>query len=341
MVPLTTLTEQEKTAIPITITPETPGTFKWISTRNLQFIPETTLIPSSDYTVEVKAGFSSLDGLAIAPVTHTFITRPLRYEFVSSDQVGYRSPIVIDFNQPVDLAETKRQITVSTQEENNISIEVEYGEVTYYDREQRKYVTEPDPSKLFVYQRRDTHSRPGLWDFDTTYRVAIAGAVPLFGTKNLTEGRNTSVSVPSIVESVTAQSQRTSLVRPDFLDPQGTLTVKFYDDVDKDRSDIAMKGMTGVVYGERCQTDEAGNQVRVGSGCVLEADTSTLIFSFDAGRFATNETFNLELKQIQTPTGFKINADPINIPLTTYPEFQILRTIPGAGSTRAALDGIY
>ena len=63
MVPLTTLSEQESKAIPISITPATPGRFKWISTRNLQFIPETTLVPSSEYTVEVKEGLSSRDGL--------------------------------------------------------------------------------------------------------------------------------------------------------------------------------------------------------------------------------------------------------------------------------------
>ena len=341
MVPLTTLTEQEKTAIPITITPETPGTFKWISTRNLQFIPETTLLPSSNYTVEIRAGFFSLDGLAIAPVTHTFITRPLRYEFLSKGQIGYRSPIIVDFNQPVDLGETRRQIRVITGRGSAVDIDVEYGEVTYYDRESRKYVTESDPSKLFIYQKRDTHGRAGLWDFDTTYQVAINGAVPLFGTKNLTSGRNTIVSVPRIVESVSAQSERSDLARPDFLDPEGTLKVTFYEDVDKDRSDIAIKGLQEVTYGERCQTDEAGNQVRVGSGCIMEADKSTLIFSFSAESFATNESFDLQLKQIETPDGFKINADPINLSLTTYPNFEILRTIPGDQSTNAALGGMY
>jgi uncharacterized protein YfaS (alpha-2-macroglobulin family) len=341
MVPLTTLTEKEKAELPITITPETPGKFKWISTRNLQFVPETTLIPSSDYTVEIKPGLYSLDGLAIAPVTHNFVTRPLRYEYVSSEQIGYRSPIIIDFNQPVDLNQSSRQISVSKQDGGTVSVEVEYGEVTYYDRESRKYVTESDASKLFIYQKRDTHGRSGLWDFDTSYRVTINGAVPLFGTKNLEEGKNSTVSVPSVVESVTAQSERSDLARSDLLDPEGTLTVTFYEDVDKDRSNINMKGLENVTYGERCQTDEAGNEVRVGSGCVIEDDKSTLIFSFEADRFATNESFNLELKQIETPDGFKINADPINIPLRTYPSFQILRTIPNNQSTNAALDGMY
>jgi len=315
MVPLTTLSEQESIELPIAISPETPGKFKWISTRNLQFIPETTLVPSSDYTVEVKSGLYSLDGLPIAPVKHTFVTRPLRYEYVSNEQIGYRSPIVIDFNQPVDLDRTKRQIEVTEQDGGGVSIEVEYGETTRYDRESRKYVTESDPSKLFVYQRKDSHGRSKLWDFDKTYEVSINGATPLSGTKDLTEGKNTTVSVPNIVENTTAQSERSSLVRPDLLDPQGTLTVTFYDDVDKDSSDINVKGLRDIAYGERCKTNESGETIRVGSGCEMEDDKKTLIFTFNADHFSTNESFSLELRKIETPDGFRINADPINLSL--------------------------
>jgi len=339
MVPLTTLTEQEKVEIPITIMPETPGKFKWISTRNLQFIPETTLIPSSNYTVEIGEGLSSLDGLAIAPVTHEFVTRPLRYEYVSSGQIGYRSPIIVNFNQPVDIDKTKKLISVSKQNEGGLDIDVEYGEITYYDHQSRKYVTESDPSKLFIYQKKDSHNRNRLWDFDTTYEVSISGAVPFAGTKDLTEGKNTIVSVPNIVKSTSAQSERSTLVRPDLLDPEGTLTVSFYDDVDKNKSDINIKALKNIEYGERCKTDESGNTVRLGSGCEMESDMRTLIFSFDADKFTTGESFDLDLKKIKTPDGFQINADPINIHLKTYPALQIIHTVPENGSQAASVGG--
>jgi len=341
MVPLTTLTEQDKGELPIKITPATPGKFKWISTRNLQFVPETTLVPSSDYVVEIGEGFNSIDGLAVAPVTHTFVTRPLRYEYVSNDQIGYRSPIVISFNQPIDLEETKKLIKVERENAGNINVEIEYGETSYYERDTRKYVTEPDPSILFIYQKKDSHGRNRLWDFDTKYKVSITGAVPFAGNKDLNEGRNTNVTIPNIVQYVSAQSERSNLVRPDFLDPQGTLTVTFYEDVDKDRSDINVKGLKQIVYGERCKTDELGNDILLGSGCEMEADKKNLIFSFNAEAFAKAESFELELKKIKTPDGFQINADPINIPLRTYPSFQILRSIPSNQSANAALDGMH
>ncbi len=340
MVPLTTLTEQESIELPITISPPTPGKFKWISTRNLQFIPETTLIPSSKYTVEVKGGFYSLDGLPVAPVTHTFVTRPLRYENVSTEQIGYSSPIIIAFNQPVDLSQTEKEITVSKSDGSKVSIEVEYGEVTVYDRSDRKYITNEDKSKLFVYQKKDAHGRSRLWDFDTTYSVSVTGATPFVGTMNLEEGKNTVVSVANIVESVTAQSDRTSLVRPDLVDPQGTVTVTFFDDIDKDQSSIGVKGLKNISYGERCKTDENGEPIQLGSTCEKESDTKTLIFSFEPSAIGVNESFNLELKKVLTKEGFRINAEPINIALKSYPAFQILRSLPQNQSTSADLDGI-
>lgn len=341
MVPLTTLSQQEEVELPITITPKTPGRFKWISTRNLQFVPETTLIPSSNYTVEIRSGLYSMDGLPIAPVTHSFVTRPLRYEYMSDEQVGYRSPMIIAFNQPVDIEATKKQISVSRSEDQSVSIEVEYGESSYYDYETRTYVTEPDPSKLFVYQSKDTHGRSRLWDFDTTYRLTINGASPLSGTRDLDEGRRTAVSVPNIIENTNAKSDRSDLVRPDLFDPQGTLTVTFYDEVDIDRSDIAAKGLRSVEYAERCKTDEKGQVIQLGSQCEMEADKNNLIFSFTPDVFSTGEAFDLELKKIVTPDGFRLNPDVLKVPLRTYPRLEVVKTVPQDQSTYAALDGMY
>ena len=79
MVPLTTLDELDQRDVPVKITPPTKGKFKWISTRNLQFIPEKRLVRSANYTVGVGEGLRSVDGLPLKGATHTFITRPLRY----------------------------------------------------------------------------------------------------------------------------------------------------------------------------------------------------------------------------------------------------------------------
>jgi hypothetical protein len=340
MVPLTTLTEQESIELPITITPPTPGRFKWISSRNLQFIPDTTLIPASKYTVKIDSGLTSLDGLPVPSMTHTFMTRPLRYEHMTTDLISYKSPAIISFNQPVDLEKTKKEISVQGPDSKKVQIEVEYGQVTYYDEKERKNVTVEDKSTLFVYQKEDNHGRDQLWNFDTTYTLTVEGATPLFGAEQLTEGNNSVFTVPNIVKGVQALSDRTSLVRPEIMDPEGTIVVSFYDDVDKDKSDIEVKGVKSIEYGERCRLDEQGEEIYLGNTCQKEPDPQTLIFSFRPGEFSTGEEFSLRLNKVINTENFKINAEPLVLSLKTYPTFSINKTFPADQSTSADLSGM-
>lgn len=341
MVPLTTLTEQESMALPITITPETKGKFKWISTRNLQFIPETTLVPASNYTIEIKDGLYSLDNLPVAPMTHSFITRPLRYENISSGQIGYDSPMMIVFNQPVDLDKTKDKIFVTGKDDKKVAVEVLYGETTFYDYETRKYVTFEDKSKLFVYQKKDSFNRTKLWDFKTTYKISITGASPLAGVVDLVEGKNSTITIPDVVKNIETTSERTRLSRLDFFDPEGKIKVTFFDEIDKDKSVFNIKGLQNITYGEKCQVDEKGNVVMKGRSCVIVSDPKVLIFAFDEKVFGLEESFNFELKKVINKSGFQINRDPINYSLKTYPAFKILRIVPESFSTFASYSDIY
>jgi len=96
----------------VEITPATEGRFKWITTRNLQFIPKERLIRSSNYEVKIKAGLVSLDGLTVAAATNSFVTRKLRYVNLTQDTIIYDQPLSIYFNQPVDLEKTKGEIVL-------------------------------------------------------------------------------------------------------------------------------------------------------------------------------------------------------------------------------------
>ncbi len=340
MVPLTTLATQESVTLPITISPETPGRFKWISSRNLQFIPETTLVPSSAYTVTIGEGLVSMDGLQVQGMTHTFLTRQLRYDFISEGTIGYRSPMIVAFNQSVDLRETAKNITVEKASGERVGVDIAYGERTYYDPKEKREVTVEDQSKIFVYQKEDIHGRNGLWDFNTGYVLRITGAVPFAGTSPLTEGREQFVNVPDVIESVTAQSDRTSETRPDFFDPKGTLTIQFYDEINKDKTRIDATGLREVRYGERCETDQFGESVWRGGDCAKEEDPHVLLLSFNEGALRMDQSFDVELSSIYTKDGFKINTDTIKIPVHTYPPFAIRKTLPAQGERSARLDGM-
>lgn len=339
MVPLTSLEVTENMPLPVTITPPTEGRFKWISTRNLQFIPKTTLRPSSDYTVSVGEGLTSIDGLTIPPFTHTFRTRPLRYEYVGSGQIGYRAPLTIQFNQAVNLEKTQTKIRVEDSTGKRIPVDVIYGTRTTYDWGTGTYHEEENRAVLFVYQSFDRHGRPRFWDFDTYYTVTLEGGETLTGTVPLTETRTTTFSTPNIVESVDATSKRSTLVRPDLFDPEGTLTVRFYDEIDIDALDVDVKGFAHMTLSERCALDESGNEILRSGGCVMEPDPRTVLFTFNSDVFGKNESFELVLNRVYTKEGQKISADPYRIALKTYPEFVVTKMSPDAGSGSAAIDG--
>ena len=122
MVPVTTLDELESQNIPVEISPQTDGKFKWISTNTLQFIPKTTLRASSNYTAKVKQGFVSMDGLAVSDFQSTFQTRILRYgdgqNYNKIDGQVYDQPVRIYFNEPVNLEKTKTEIKLTDKTAN-------------------------------------------------------------------------------------------------------------------------------------------------------------------------------------------------------------------------------
>ncbi len=112
MVPLTTLGYLEEQEVPVKITPATKGRFKWITTRNLQFIPEERLARSSHYKVKIKSGLVSMDGLDVKAQEKEFITRKARYLNLTQGEIIYNQPVSIYFNQPMNLEKTKREISL-------------------------------------------------------------------------------------------------------------------------------------------------------------------------------------------------------------------------------------
>lgn len=113
IVPLTTLSALENKNLPVEITPQTDGRFKWITTRNLQFIPTERLQRASRYKVKVKEGMVSMDSLPLKGFEREFITRVLRYQDITEGEIFYNQPILIYFNQPIDLNRTKAEIVLT------------------------------------------------------------------------------------------------------------------------------------------------------------------------------------------------------------------------------------
>jgi hypothetical protein len=119
MVPLQAVPEDQSTE-PLSIKPEVKGTYHWLGSKTLVFVPEDTLPLATEYTVTVPAGVASLDGGVLsAPFSWTFESfRPRFLQSVPAD--GYRwldplGPILLKFNQPVSPARVRDFIRLSQQ----------------------------------------------------------------------------------------------------------------------------------------------------------------------------------------------------------------------------------
>jgi len=339
MVPLTTLDELKDKDIPVEITPPTAGKYRWITTRNLQFIPEKRLQRSSNYVVSIKQGFVSIDGLAVAPVTHAFSTRPLRYESeqMQDEQTLYNHPIRIVFNQPIDIERTARELAVKKLSGEDVSFIAMYGTRSVYDRDAKRYNKFLDKSILEIHNKADRHGRAKFWDFNTAYSYTLKQAYPLEGDISLSQQRSGNIMVGDIIGELSAESAKSKFVEPDFFDPEGKLWVNFFEDIDKDSSKITADAIKEIGYGEKCKEPEEGEEVRYGDDCEKVPDFKRISITFDSKGLKRGQQIDVHFKKIYNKSGLQINAQDLTRTITLYPELVIYKVVPSEGAVNADL----
>ncbi|MFZ2970513.1 MAG: hypothetical protein WA063_05160, partial [Minisyncoccia bacterium] len=315
--------------IPLEITPETKGKFKWIGSRTLQFIPDERLIRSSNYYVKVKPEFVSLDGLGIKAFEHKFTTRALRYEYLTDGISIYNNPISIKFNQPVDLERTAKEIElVDGASGKQVEFIAEYGWSYVYNKESKKNERVTDYSGIFVYNKKDRFGREKLWDFKNNYHLKINRAYPAEGDIMLAEPREVNIQVTDIISSISATSERTSFSTPEFFDPQGKLWVEFYEDINLGSSDINANKQVSLDYGKKCREDEGGAAISESGDCEKVTDKKKIYFEFDYNNIKNYEILKVNFNSVVNMEGLKLNNSPIVKDVNVIPDLSILSTIP-------------
>lgn len=339
MVPLTTLDEPKDADIPVEISPATPGKYKWITTRNLQFIPDKRLQRSSHYAVNIKSGFVSMDGLAVAPMSKTFSTRPLRYEGdqAQTGQTLYAQPIRIVFNQPIDIEKTTKELSLKKSSGENVLFTAQYGSRSVYDTNAKKYTTYLDKSILEIYNKADQHGREKFWDFNTSYTYSLKQAYPLEGDIVLAQGRSGSIVVGDVIAGLSAESSRSKFAEPDLFDPEGKLWVEFFEDVDKDATKISATNLKEIGYGEKCKEPESGEEVYYSSDCEKVTDFKKIFLTFDPKGLQRGQQIQIHFKKVVNTAGLQVNDEDIVKPIAVYPELAISYTVPQEGSGAAEL----
>jgi len=374
MVPLTTLGFLEEKDIPVEITPKTEGRFKWITTRNLQFIPEDRLFRSSNYEVKIKPGLVSMDGLDLGGKEIQFTTRKLRYLNLTKDKISYNQPISIYFNQPVNLEKTKSEISLrgsrtgkeipfiaeylgesegtSERDSNNkswffgsvnlsnLTAKISSNKFTlnFFGREKEEEKSGVNKSIIQVYNLKDRFDRERFWDFGENYSLQIKKAYPVEGDITLNERRTTNINVADVIKNIAAESERTKYADLSFFDPQGKIRVDFYEEIDLGKSNINVQKVKDIYYGEKCKDED--RQVSSGVECEKETDRKRIYITFKEEEIGKNESLDIKFEKVVNVGGLSINRNPILKRITSFPEFRVLSTYPGNNSSEANLTGL-
>ncbi len=109
MVPVATLSELQKQDIPVQVTPDLNGTWRWVGTKTLTFNYDSKLIDrlpkSTEFSVTIPAGTESQTGGVLQEQVHwTFTTPPVKLISKYPDGISQpQNPLVfLEFDQRID-----------------------------------------------------------------------------------------------------------------------------------------------------------------------------------------------------------------------------------------------
>lgn len=357
----------------IEIQPKTPGRFRWVTSRNLQFEPEKRLRRASEYTLKVREGLRSAEDLPVPALTHIFKTRPLRQEAVSqASTLNFDEPIRIFFNQPIDLVRTEKEISLTRSSMvfgpvvetgmrglsrppqpvsvapassvlpvpagDSVPFRVSYGKRSITDPDGR--VREVlDQRILEIRPKQDRFGRGDKWDFGGEYYYLIKRAFPLEGELGWDSVSGGNIRIDPLLREVSAVSPRSEAVFPDVFDPEGELVLSFAEEVDKDRLRLSGLKVKDKKYGEKCRLDQYGNQIWSGSSCEKEPDLKTIKVAFSPDGLDPGKKVALKLEQVRSLSGIELNAEPVPVEIAAYPGLRISKTSPDSSSRGAEPTG--
>jgi uncharacterized protein YfaS (alpha-2-macroglobulin family) len=107
MVPLSSVSTVEARAVPVRLSPQPAGTWRWLDVRTLVFTPRGLMPAATEYTVSIPAGTQSAAGGRMAEdASWTFTTTPVNAmgSQPHGTSVGLEPVIVIQFDQRIDRA---------------------------------------------------------------------------------------------------------------------------------------------------------------------------------------------------------------------------------------------
>jgi alpha-2-macroglobulin len=177
MIPLATLEQLDAVDVPVVVTPELDGRWRWIGTRTLRFeyAGETDRLPmATEYTVEIPKGTRSQSGGVLAKsVRFTFRTPPPAVlEFAPGAETLDREPVfAASFDQRVDPESVIDSITLHAGEDE-VDLRVATEAEIASDERVAQLVERSEPGRVVAFRPVET------LPVDTRLRIAIGPGTP-------------------------------------------------------------------------------------------------------------------------------------------------------------------
>jgi uncharacterized protein YfaS (alpha-2-macroglobulin family) len=146
----------------VKFTPAIPGKYRWVTKRELRFLPEVPLLPSTTYQAEVNSGLVSVQGKPVSgkrtvefstarfrveKITTTFITSEDREGVILEARLHFNypvSPIELEKALKLQLAGTNAELAYTVRETGNSrELTVVSAAVPFKEKEQKITITLP------------------------------------------------------------------------------------------------------------------------------------------------------------------------------------------------------
>ena len=129
---------------PLSIMPEVSGTYRWMGTSTLSFIPDKPLAWSTRYTVQVNAPITGIDGEMMEKAFNfSFVTpRPQvsqAFPYQEQEQITLQQPVFLKFSQPMDTKKAAPFISLVSESGVEVPVTVSYLEKEDIDEQRQVY----------------------------------------------------------------------------------------------------------------------------------------------------------------------------------------------------------
>jgi hypothetical protein len=184
MVPLTRLEQTLEKGIPLTMTPEVEGQWRWLDTQSLVFEPTGDALPmATDYTVTLEEGFTSAAGVPMATTARwQFATAPLAVtDFYPGENAvtGEQPVLVLIFNQAIDKNQLLEHVSLKDKQHTHALKRVDPDTLA---QDEYKALIDDVPAEQWLAL---TPSEPLPWN--QTFSLTLAQGTPAKAGNRLTK----------------------------------------------------------------------------------------------------------------------------------------------------------